>query len=185
MGAATRSRSSRCAGASTTRSTRAIARTTPNSRSTASSADGEHSPWHTKGGRQFAKRPRLGIEAPRRQVVRRRADQRRQHHRPPARHADSIRASTSGWARTTRCSRSSTARCLFATKGKEQKKFVEHRAGRSDAAAPSIEAVPRRRAKDPAHAPPGFSPSESRQRRRLSRPCLDLSAARATRAARR
>ena len=63
-----------------------------------------------KSRRQFAQRPRLGIEAPRRQVVRRRADQRRQHHHPPARHAVPSRASTSGWARTTRCSRWSTAR---------------------------------------------------------------------------
>ncbi len=116
--------SSRCAGASTTRSTRAIARTTPSSRSTASSADGEHHHGTQKGRRQLAQRPRLGIEAPRRQVVRRRADQRRQHHRSPARHEDPSRRRTSGMGKDHTLFALVDGTVAFATKGKDKKKIA-------------------------------------------------------------
>jgi ribosomal protein L27 len=49
----------------------ATARTTPSSRSIASSADGEKTPWHTKKRAQLAQRPRFRISAWRRGLRRR------------------------------------------------------------------------------------------------------------------
>ena len=47
----------------------------------------ETQPWHTKGRRFLAQRPRFQPEVPRRQDLRRPGHRGRQHHRPPARHA--------------------------------------------------------------------------------------------------
>ena len=57
----------------------------------------------------LAQRPRLAAEAAWRQAARRRGRGRRQHPGSPGRHRRSTRARTSGWAATSRCSRSSTA----------------------------------------------------------------------------
>jgi large subunit ribosomal protein L21 len=109
--------------ASTTRSTRATARTTPNSRSTASPADGDRHHGTQKGGRQLAQRPRLGIEAPRRQVVCRRGDQRgHDHHRQ---RGTRIHPGVNvGMGKDHTLFALVPGKVAFATKGKEKRKFV-------------------------------------------------------------
>ena len=87
--AATRCASSRCAAASTIEKRRATGRTTPRLRIDAHQLT-THGPRNRHGTqesrRQLPQRPRLPVEAPRRQALRRRSDPRRQHHRAPARH---------------------------------------------------------------------------------------------------